>query len=207
MSKVLIVTEWCPRYQEVADVSLPNMYEYAQLHGYDCHEIKMSNEDRFHYKKHELFKDIIGRTDYNLIFYKDIDSVITNLSVPIETFIDDEHSLFICEDSLVGVNGGSLIIKNNKGGKRINDFILSERENYNNEQVVMEHFKKELQEWGWMKILPYPAINSYPYEMYPEFQDRLHEQSNWKEGHFLLHTPALPYEKRAEVLRSAKIIR
>ena len=205
--KTLIVTEWCPRYQEVADVALPNMYEYAQIHGYDCHEIKMSNEDRFHYKKHEVFKEVFEKDEYGLIFYRDIDAIITNLSVPIETFIDDVHGLFICEDSLVGVNGGSLIIKNNDKGKWVNDFILSEREKFNNEQVVMEYYKNSLQKTGYMKILPYPSINSYPYEMYPEFQDRLHEQSNWKEGHFLLHTPALPYEKRAEVLRNAKIIR
>jgi hypothetical protein len=58
-----------------------------------------------------------------------------------------------------------------------------------------------------MKILPHPSLNSYPYEHYPEFKNVTHEQGNWEEGDFLLHCPALPYEKRAEILRNAKITR
>ncbi len=205
--KVLICTEWCPRYQEVADVSLPNLYEYAKIHGYDVREIKLTNEEGFHYKKNEFFKDVMGRTHYDLIFYKDIDSIITNMTIPITDFIDDEHSLFICHDDIMGINGGSLIIKNDKNGEWVNWFILLERGKFNNEQEVMEYHKEALQALGFMKILPHPSINSYPYNEYPELEMVSAEKGNWEVGQFLLHCPALPYEKRAEILRNAKIVR
>jgi hypothetical protein len=205
--KVLVVTEWCPRYQEVADVSLPNMYEYAKIHGYDVHEIKLSNEEGFHYKKHEFFKEIFKKDEYALIFYRDIDAMQTNLSVPIESFIDDEHDLFICGDDIFGINGGSLIIKNTEGGKKVNDFILFHRGRINNEQEVMEFYKEKLQELGWMKILPHPSINSYPYKEYPELEMVSAEKGNWEEGQFLCHVPALEYSRRTEILRNLKIIR
>ena len=205
--RVLVVTEWCPRYQEVANVSLPNMYEYCARHDYGYHEIKLTNEEGFHYKKHEFFKEVFEKGVYDLVWYKDIDSMITNLSVPIESFIDDEHDLFICGDDIFGINGGSLIIKNNIGGRFVNEFILRERGDFNNEQEVMEHYKEELQACSYMKILPHPSINSYPYKEYPELKQVTREQGNWHEGDFLLHCPALPYEKRAEILRNAKIVR
>lgn len=205
--KVLIITEYCPRYQEVADVSLPNMYEYAKRHGYDVHEIKLSNEEGFHYKKHEFFRDVFLKSDYDLCWYKDIDSIITNLTIPIEVFVDGKHSLFICNDDIMGINGGSLIIKNNDEGWLVNEFILRKRYKFNNEQEVMEFYKEQLQFLYYMKILPHPSINSYPYPAYPELKPATEEQGNWREGNFLLHCPALPYEKRAEILRNAKIIK
>jgi hypothetical protein len=204
--KVLVVTEWCPRYQEVADVSLPNMYEYAERHGYSVHEIKLTNDEGFHYKKNEAFVDLFD--SYDLIFYKDIDSMITDLSRPIESFIDDEHDLFICKDDIFGINGGSLIIKNTDGGIWVNEFILGERENFNNEQEVMNWaFHNATSFIPHVKILPHPSINSYPYEAYPELKMVTEQEGCWKEGNFLLHVPALPYEKRAEILRNAKITR
>jgi hypothetical protein len=204
--KVCIVTEYCDRYNEIADVSLPNMIEYGTRHDYCHYLIKLSNDEGFHYKKHEHFKKLF-ETGIDLIFYKDIDSIITNLSVPIESFIDDEHSLFICGDDIFGINGGSLIIKNDMYGQFVNNYILSKREYFNNEQEVMEHYKIPLQAVGCMKILPHPSINSYPYKEYPELKQVTREEGNWHEGDFLLHCPALPYEKRAEILRNAKITR
>lgn len=205
--KVLIVTEWCDRYKEVADVSLPNMLEYCGRYHYDYREIKLTNEEGFHYKKHEFFKAMFDNDSYDLIFYKDIDSVITNMTIPIESFVDDEHSLFICHDDIMGINGGSLIIKNNDDGWLVNEFILRNRHRFNNEQEVMEYHKEGLQKRGFMKILPHPSINSYPYDAYPELKPATEAEGNWVEGNFLLHCPALPYEKRAEILRKAKIIK
>lgn len=204
--KVAVVTSTSPNRKDIFDVSYPNMKEYCNKHGYIPIVIHLE-DGGWHYKKHETFNDLFHK-GYDLIWYRDDDSVITNMTIPIESFIDDQHELFICEDDIMGINGGSLIIKNNNGGKWVNDFILSHKKDFNNEQEVMEYYKDELFLLGYMKILPHPSINSYPYEMYPELdQATPHEKGNWREGDFLLHCPALPYEKRAEILRKAKIIK
>ena len=205
--RILVCTEWCPRYQEVADVSLPNMYEYCARHDYGYHEIKLSNEEGFHYKKHEFFQEIFKERIYDLIFYKDIDSIITDLTRPIESFIDDEHDLFICKDDIFGINGGSLIIKNTPEGRVLNEEILSQADYFNNEQEVMNVLIGYKQWNQFVKILPHPSINSYPYNEYPELKMVSEQEGNWCEGNFLCHVPALPYERRAEVLRNLKIVR
>lgn len=201
--KVLIVTMLCDRYNGIAEVSLPNMLEYCQRHSYYDAVIKLSDEEGFHYKKHEFFNEVF-KTDVDLIYYRDIDSLFTNLTVPIENFVDSEHDVFVTKD-MMGYNGGSIIIKNTECGRWVNDFILSQRENFNNEQEVMDKYFDEFTKN--VKVLQHPSINSYSYENYKEFSGVTHEQGNWQEGDFLLHTPALPFEKRAEILKSVKVIR
>ncbi|HEY6435055.1 MAG TPA: hypothetical protein VIY47_00570 [Ignavibacteriaceae bacterium] len=202
--KVLIVTMLCDRYNGIAEVSLPNMLEYCQRHSYYDAVIKLSDEEGFHYKKHEFFDEVF-KTDVDLIFYKDIDSVITNLTVPIENFVDSEHDVFVTKD-MMGYNGGSLIIKNTEGGRWVNDFILSQRDNFNNEQEVMDKYFDEFTKN--VKVLSHPSINSYDYSAYSEFPNiRGREEGHWHEGDFLLHTPALTYEHRATILKNAKITR
>lgn len=203
--KVLVITEWCDRYKEIADISLPNSVEYCDRHSYELYAIKLEENEGFHYKKHEAFKREFN-SGWELIFYKDIDSVITNMTIPIESFIDHNHDLFVTKD-FGGINGGSLIIKNTTGGRWVNNLILSQREKYNNEQEVMDAFIDDPEFSQYVKILPHPSINSYLYEAYPEFSNVTTEQGQWCEGQFLLHTPALELSKRAEILKSAKIIR
>lgn len=203
--RVLVVTTWCDRYKGIADVSLPNLFAYCDLHSYLPAVIKLDESEGFHYKKHEFFKEALGGHSH-IIFYKDIDTKITNLSIPIESFIDDEHDLFITKD-FGGINGGSLILKNTEGGRRVNYFILSQRNEFNNEQEVIDHFINDPAFSPFVKILPHPSINSYPYEHYKEFKDVTHEQGQWQEGDFLIHTPALELSKRAEILKNAKVIK
>lgn len=202
--KILVVTEYSDRYQEIANISIPNAKEYCAKHNYRFHVIKLEDGD-FHYRKHEYFKEAF-KNGCDLIAYRDIDAMFTNLTIPYESFINYNHDLFITKD-FGGINGGSLIIKNTKGGQWVNDFILSQREKFNNEQEVMEHFITSPEFSQYVKLCGHPSFNSYQYEHYPEFKNVTHEQGQWQEGDFLLHTPALPLEKRAEILKNINIIR
>lgn len=204
--KIAVVTMSCPRYSEIAKVSLENMKEYCDKHGYLQSVITLPETERFHYKKHEFFKEAF-KTDVQAIFYKDIDTVITNMNIPIEAFLTKEYDLFITKDTM-GINGGSLIIKNSEGGRMVNDAILNLRDKFNNEQEVMNWLINEPQWNQYVKILSHPSINSYDYSAYQELAHitQRHE-GHHHEGDFILHTPALPFEKRAEILRNVKIIK
>ena len=201
---VLVATMMNERYRGIANVSLPNMLEYCKHHNYHDAVIKLDDDVGFHYKKHEFFKQVFD-TDIELIFYKDIDTIITNLTMPIWSFIDSENDLFITKD-MMGVNGGVLIIKNTECGRFVNDLILEQRGRFNNEQEVMDELMKDPQFNQYVKILPHPSINSYRYDLYQEFPEvRKPEQGMWHVGNFLLHTPALPFEQRESILRNAII--
>lgn len=195
-----------PSHEELAEVSLVNLIEYTKIHGYDMRIIYIEN-DKWEYRKHEAFEKYF-KEGYDLIWYKDVDSVITNLTMPITDFIDDEHSFFITKD-FTELNGGSIITKNTKDGQSVNDNILEMSGEYLNEQnainvlIDIQPFNK------FMKVLPHPSINSYHYNLYPECKKYVGREDlgDWKEGNFLLHVPALPMEQRIKILKQAKIKR
>ena len=193
-------------HEELAEVSMPNLLEYAKIHGYDTRIIYIEN-DKWEYKKHEAFREYF-KEGYDLIWYKDVDSIITNLTIPITNFIDDENSFYITKD-FNELNGGSVIIKNTKEGIEFNDMTLEQPRYFENEQNfynsgAMATFGDHL-----MKILPHPSINSYHYNLYPECKEYVGREDlgDWKEGNFMLHVPALQMEQRIKILKQAKITR
>jgi hypothetical protein len=202
--RVVCCTYYSPSHKELADICLPNLSEYCSRHGYYMWVENIEN-NKWGYVKHEIFKGLFEK-GFDVVWYKDIDSLITNLSVPIEGFIDDEHHFFITKD-FNELNGGSVIVKNTKIGRLFNDLILWQRKDFENEQNAYNFWAKYL-EPTLIKILPHPSINSYRYDLYPECENvRSIYQGHWREGDFVLHTPGLPMEKRIEVLKQAKITR
>jgi len=201
--KVICLTMFSPYYQPLADISVPNFKTYCDKHGYEFYQLLVGDGDAW-FKKNAAFDECFkGNSD--IIFYKDIDSLITNLTVPIENFIDDEHDFFITKD-IEGINGGSLIMKNTKWSKSFNDFVLSQKENYNNEQEVYAAFENDERFVDKIKILPQNTINSYDYSQYETIGRRTHENGQWEVGDFVLHLPALIIEKRLPIMKNIKII-
>lgn len=199
--KVCVCTMYSPSHQELADLTVPNMKEYAQKHGYDTYEIKVEN-DQWEFKKHGAFTELFN-IGYDLVWYKDVDTMITNMTIPVTDFIDDEHSFFITKD-WTELNGGSVIIKNDDFGKKYNAFILESKYRYQNEQNAYNDTYENLKHG--IKIIPQHTINAYLYELYPEIGKLTKEEGQWEEGCLLLHTPALQMDKRIEILKNAKIV-
>lgn len=206
MKRTMCCMMYSPSHQALADVTWPNLREYCKIHGYVPAKIGVQN-DKWEYKKHEFFKSVFqDMEEIGLIWYRDVDSVITDLTKPITDFIDDEHSFFITEDAME-LNGGSVIIKNNGFGIAFNNAVLRQRDLFQNEQNVYNSFRSLYHPYL-IKVLPHPSINSYDYSLYPEYPNiRSREQGHWHDGDFVLHTPGLPFEKRIEILKNVKIKR
>lgn len=203
--KVLCCTMFSPSHQALADLMVPNLVEYCQRHGYFYHIIEIEN-DKWEYKKHETF-DLMLMV-FDVIWYRDVDSVITNMTIPITDFIDDYYPFYLTKD-FNELNGGSVIIKNTEAGRAFNDMVLQNRDMFQNEQNFYNSMPMLMMGIDIMKPIPHPSINSYKYELYPECKDYVGREDlgDWKEGNFVLHVPALSLEKRFEVLSQAKIIR
>jgi hypothetical protein len=202
--KVAVFTVYNKDYSDIAKVTLPVMERYTQKHGYDFYQMFLKEGTHWAYKKHELFKDAV-KFSANVFFYLDIDCLITDLNRKVESFLDEEHSLFITEDK-TEINGGSLILKANKEGMFLNDSILGLKDNFENEQNAMVWLMGDPAFSKHVKLLPHPSINSYLYELYPEYGKLTPEEGQWEPGQFILHTPALGLDKRAEILSSIKVI-
>ena len=207
MMKVVVLTMYSKEYAEIAALTLPNMAEYADRHGYNWEVMYLENGEKWPYKKHEMIAALFNY-GFDVIWYRDIDAIITNINTPITSFIDDAHSLFLTKD-FNEINGGSLVIKNTMRGKLLNGEILYHKDNFENEQNCINHLMGYPYFSEDTKLLPHPSINSYDYSLYKECSSHVGkpELGDWEEGHLLLHVPGLSLDKRLEVLRNAKITR
>lgn len=206
---IAVVTMFGERYNDVAAVTLPNLYEYCKRHSYIPHVIHLDgDENNYHYKKHEYFQDLMKDKSIEAIWYRDIDCIVTNFKIKVTSFLNNDGVFYITRD-VHELNGGSFILKNNDLGIKFNEEILSSREEYPNEQNAYNAFINSLYFlYGRMVVLKHPSINSYDYSLYKEYPNvRSMEEGNWHLGNFLLHVPALPIEQRIEILKNATIIR
>lgn len=184
-------------HRDMADICVPNLRKYCLKHGYDLHEILIEN-DKYFYEKHYDFHVLFER-GYDLIYYCDVDSLLTNHSIRIEDLIDEEHDIFITKD-FNELNGGSVVWKNSEWGRKINLHIIAEKDKWGNEQNVINHYWDKPEWGGKVKVLPQNKMNSYDYSLYfecKEYQGR-HDLGDWKERDFLIHFPGLsPTDKLA----------
>lgn len=199
--RIVCMTMYSPSNQLLADITVPNLKEYTDRHGYELYELKI-DDGKFHYEKHLAVKDLF-KHGVDIIFYKDVDSLITNLQKPITDFIDTEHDFFITKDCNE-INGGSLIIINTVWSRMFNDFVLFKKYDYNNEQEVYVAYQYDKRFKDKIKILPHPSINSYLYELYPSIPQKTHEEGQWEEGDFLLHLPATTITQRINIFNEYK---
>lgn len=202
--RIAVATMWGGDYADLASFTNSNMIDYCERHGYECRFILLAHDERWEYRKHEAFK-VWFEQGIDLIWYKDIDSLITNMSKPIPQNFDGDFAITRDFNEL---NGGSILIRNTPVGHAINSYILADRNNYENEQNVFN--SDAFQDCFYKRIshLPQSEINSYRYDLYPECKSHVGREDlgDWVEGKsFVLHVPGLSLEKRLEVLRNTKI--
>jgi hypothetical protein len=146
--------------------------------------------------------------EYDYIFYCDVDTVLTNHKIRLESFIDEEHDLYLTKDA-TELNGGSLIIKGTETGRLLNLLILSYKDKLENEQNALCHiYENRLLINGKqpIKVLPHPSINSYSYDLYPECKEYIGrpDLGDWEPGNFLIHFPALGLKDKVAMMQEFK---
>lgn len=194
---------WGDNYAEIAAITQPVLQAYCGKHGYSYSELILEGTGNdYAYKKHEYIKELF-KQDIDVVWYLDCDAIITNPEIRVEDFLDDDYSVFLTRD-FTELNGGSILIRNDYNGKWFNDYILSRRGQYDNEQNVINANEFSFKEF--MKELPHPSINSYQYNLYPECASYVGkpELGDWEPGHFVLHVPGLGVERRKEILSQYK---
>lgn len=199
--RVIVCTMYSPSHQELADISIPNFQEYTDRHGYELRIINIEN-DKWEFKKHEAFKEWMDKDECDLIFYKDIDSLITNISIPITDFVDKDYSFYLTKD-FTELNGGAVIIKNTKEGRLFNDIVLENKDTFENEQNFYNSMPMLMMGANIMNPLMHPSINSYDYSLYPECKEYVGREDlgDWQQGNFVIHFPALQLSHRLKMMK------
>lgn len=206
--RIIMFTEYGDNFREIAAITTPVMREYCEKHGYEFRELILDGTgNEYYYKKHEFIRDIFDNDEADTVFYLDCDAIITNHTIRVESFLAYGTSFIVTEHN-GELNGGAILLMKGNRGNDVNNFILAHRDKFENEQNVINNYREELLYGGSMAIMLHPAFNSLDYSQYPEFPNlRLAKEGHWVDGCFVLHTPALSLEKRADILRNTKIIR
>jgi len=212
MPKIAITILYSFAWKEVADICVPIAKDYADKNDYIIEALEFPEwKSDSGYNKLDLIKDIFKYNEADVIWSIDCDTLITNHNIKVEQFIDEEHSLFICND-INGINAGSFIIRKTEWSEKFIDYCLGQKGKQgmyceqNAFEAFIENHPSEAKQH--IKLLPHPSINSYRYDLYPQFENITSEKDgNWHEGNLLLHLPAMGTNQRLEILKSTKIIK
>src|SRR5690242_19869072 len=101
---ILYTKDW----EELADIVIPNVEIYAAKHGYEL-VAKKYNQRFSGYEKLIHVKELL--TECGAVWSLDLDTLITNHNIKIESFLHTHSGLFICKD-VNGLNAGSFIFRN-----------------------------------------------------------------------------------------------
>ena len=221
--KICVVSLYNENYKELADITLEsNCREYCEKYNYDCY-IKKDNFVLEHlgFEKVRLLLELIKTNQYDWIYWRGADTLITNFQIKLEDLIDNNYHFLISLD-VHGINSDSLFIRNSSQGIKLFEDILSYSNNAPEEQIVMRHLYESNQQI--IKSIPQKFMNSYNYSLYTSEepwnvygvqhectpkQDQLGYYGGWDIGDFLLHWPGIRNDKRIELAKhySTQIIK
>lgn len=210
--RIAIAIVYTPDWQELADVVLPNIREYAARHGYEVF-VRIDPQPYNGFSKFTLLNYLFKVVKVDVVLSMDLDSNITNHNVTIESFLEDEKDFYICQD-INTINAGVFITKNTKAAINLIDYVLLWEEHVECEQNGIEKYLHTNRLDDIVKIST--GFNDYPLNRYyPSYGkwnykegDIVERQKNdWRPGRFIIHTPGLPIETRLSILKDAPIFK
>ena len=184
-SKIAIVSLYDQNYAHIGQYSDENKKRYAEKHGYDLflyHE-RLDNSRPGAWSKILAIQNHLK--DYDWIYWSDADSLIMNMAIKLEKFIDNKFNMIISKEVSYGeLNTGSFLIKNCIWSRSLLKQIYAQTNFVNHrlwEQAALAYlFKKMPTLLTYVKILPQRTLNSnIIYEKWPD--------GIFKEGDFVLH--------------------
>jgi hypothetical protein len=197
-------TDWV----DIANVTVGNAEKYCGRHGYSLFH-NVFPQPNNGYNKIRKAIDVLDKGS-DAVWVLDADALITNHTLRIERYLTPKKSFFITKD-INGINCGSFVVKKSKWAISFLEWLLKcegKEKMYCEQDAVnyyMALFPREVDTH--FSFLNHPSINSYLYELYPEYGKQTHEQGQWQQGDFVLHLPGVGMEKRLEILKSTPIVR
>jgi hypothetical protein len=212
--KIGLLTAYYNNYKPLANIVVPNLQGYCIKQGYGLYDYVLPQEgSHYSFKRLEMLKKIFSYHDIGVMLCTDIDILITNYNIKIESFLDDKHDFYICKD-VNGINAGNFIVKNTEWSRTFIDFLLSKQGSFENDQCVIEAIHNNPEWKSKIKILPHPSINSFDMQYYApswgvigdrKIERPTHKEGAWEAGDFVLHLPGMDLNKRIEILKEVEV--
>lgn len=172
---------------ESLDTLIANRREYTDRHNYAL-DVSLISEDstrptswgRLRYLRRVLYH-------YEWVFYMDADVLITNMSAPLESFMDPAYDIIVCWDvGNTNIQAGNILARNTSWTRAYLDEVYSYTEFTTHvwvEQQAMIEYTNRHSDWKThIKVLPQRAFNSFPAERFAN-----HDSTYWRPGDFVVH--------------------
>lgn len=215
-----IVTMHDANYQDLADITYrQNKQPYCEQQGYQlfAKTDNFSPGKRVYFDKIRYILEVLeNNSALDWVWWLDSDAMITNWSVPIEKWCDNDYHFVIAVDRY-NINNGSFFLRNSAPGKNYFKHILSLEEKYLDsqwpEQQPMIDLIEEYQ--SITKIHSQRDFNSYDYDFYHRDHGNTHDwdllgnNGNWQPGDFVCHYPGVTMPNKIELATAimAKVIK
>ncbi|KAI7846172.1 hypothetical protein COHA_000342 [Chlorella ohadii] len=179
--------------------SLRDKHEYAARHGY---EVVVFGNVTMHGDKHILYLKWLGALihlrRFDWVWMVDLDTIIMNHTIPLETFMDAQYNVVLSRDC-GGINCGTMLVRNstwswmflaevymhNGDGIRDGPGDWPIRWGWYPEQMVVWSLSQQERIMSRLKVLPQRGFNSYA------GQD-CHPSGTYQDGDFLVHFAGPP---------------
>jgi hypothetical protein len=198
MSKIAILIPADSGYQNVWDVTYPNLMKYAEIYQHDIIRIENGGERGMPWNKIDAASAILETGPYDWIFMRGVDFLVMNMSVSLESFVDDKYDMIVSEDCH-GINFDAVLIKNSAWSQKYLKFIYEEgyrrynHDGWKEQRCVIETHNDP--EWrDHIKVISQKSFNSYNYPWYNRSAET--EPGQFTEGDLHLHFVGLSNQER-----------
>ena len=113
-NKIAIVTLFDSRYMDISKYSIQNKLAYSRKYGYDFYYFDeyLDKAKSFNYNKMLVVRNILDSGKYEWVWWVNIDSIILNFGIGLDSIIDDGYELIFTKNCNNVITSGSCFFKN-----------------------------------------------------------------------------------------------
>ena len=205
--KIALINTYDSGYAELAKLTTDNKKEYCLRHGYDYIEAIDENVQG----KHPAFAKFVTTLKYmpfyDWLFYNDLDSLIMNQNVKLESFLDNNYDLIVSYD-INGLNSGQWFVKNTAWSFNFLQKVFHRKEfdgygGWADQIAFCNTWLYSGEAIQKTKVVPQKFFNSYLYELFGKNDQG--ESPDWPQGQFsmgdfCLHLCGLDLDRRRKFI-------
>lgn len=224
MKNICIVVMYTDNYSKMASITVENNIKlYCNLHNYGLYidQYKTVDSSRsFQWHKIKLCKELLLTNKYEWLFFLDIDCLIMNSSIRLESFIDENYSYILPShcmpaqdtpittvDGVQNIISSQFFVRNNEKGIAIlnaiwdanNGIDINEFDHEGRATRIVinsEQFKDDI------KIIEEHLLNRFWYFNNPYMLNHFKGINDhvWQPGDFIVHVTGYPVDERTKLL-------
>jgi len=231
IKKIAVLVVYDDNYEEMKNITVDNnIQQYCELHNYTLIKHKVENPDR-HASWYKISKsiEILKSNEFDWVFFIDLDCLIMNPTIKLETIIDEKYSFIVPSHNVPAIDTPTItpfdtdntitsqfLVKNDEMGIKILEDIWEANgwpENmdintfdYEGRQARITIIKPEFS--NHIKIIDEKILNRFWYMNSPfiVFHNLGVNNLSWNPGDFIVHVTGYKKEDRIKLLSDLKFI-